>query len=68
MNKALWYGGDTISISVLVTTLMGWLPTAAAVLTVVWGLIRLWETCTVQQIVRGVKLKCAAHFEPSEDK
>ena len=40
--------GDATSIGVLLTTLFGFLPHIASLLTVVWMAIRIWETKTVQ--------------------
>lgn len=41
--------GDALSVSVVVTTVMGWLPALAALLSIIWTLIRIWETDTVQR-------------------
>lgn len=41
--------GDGTSIGVVVATLAGWLPALAALMTVVWTAIRIWETDTVQK-------------------
>jgi hypothetical protein len=40
--------GDAISILTVVGTLAELLPAVAAVLTIVWTAIRIWETNTVQ--------------------
>jgi len=40
--------GDVLSISVVVATLAQWLPYMAAGASLVWSLIRIWETKTVQ--------------------
>lgn len=42
---------DTISIGTLVGTLIGWLPSIAAALTIVWTLIRIWEMQTVRKLL-----------------
>lgn len=52
MTKA---GFDLISISIICGTLMEYLPTIAALISVVWGLIRIYETKTVQKKIRGYK-------------
>jgi hypothetical protein len=62
-NNHLWYSGDTLSIGVLVSTILGYLPAVAAIITVIWAFIRLWETCTVQEFVKGRKLRCSCEFE-----
>lgn len=42
---------DLASLGVVVGTLMQWLPPLAALLTIVWTLIRIWETRTVQRCI-----------------
>jgi hypothetical protein len=44
--------GDLISLGVVFATIADWLPSVAALLTIVWTLIRIWETRTVQYLVR----------------
>lgn len=48
-HEAVKHVGDALSVSVVVTTIMGWLPALAAALSIVWTLIRIWETKTVQR-------------------
>ncbi len=43
--------GDALSIAGVVATLAGWLPAVAAFLSIVWTLIRIWETKTIQRWV-----------------
>lgn len=43
--------GDVLSISTVVATLAGLLPHIAAGFTIVWTLIRIWETQTVQDLI-----------------
>lgn len=46
--------GDVLSVSTIVATLANWLPAGAAFFTIVWTLIRIYETKTVQRwIYRG---------------
>lgn len=40
--------GDVFSVGTVVGSLMGWLPAIAAIFTIVWTAIRIWETKTVQ--------------------
>ena len=40
--------GDATSAGVLLSTLFGFLPHIASLLTIVWMAIRIWETKTVQ--------------------
>ena len=46
------YTGDVLSIGVVAGTLMDWLPPLAAVLTIVWTVIRILETKTVQRCIK----------------
>lgn len=41
--------GDALSISTVVATMGGWLPSIAAIVSIVWGCIRIYETATVQR-------------------
>ena len=45
--------GDTVSVLTVVGTLMQYLPAIAALITIIWTSIRIWETDTVQLLVRG---------------
>lgn len=42
---------DIVSAGVVLATLASWLPPMAALMTVVWTAIRIWETKTVQSLV-----------------
>jgi len=44
--------GDALSIGTVAATLMEWLPAVAAILTIVWTLIRIYETDTVQKLLK----------------
>lgn len=46
---------DAASVVTVVGTLMDVLPAIAAAFTIVWTAIRIWETKTVQEWVKGVK-------------
>lgn len=41
--------GDTASIGTVIATFAGWLPSMAALFTILWTSIRIWETKTVQR-------------------
>lgn len=41
--------GDALSLGTVIASLMAWLPPIAALLTVVWTAIRIYETRTVQR-------------------
>jgi len=43
---------DAASLFTVLGTLVDFLPAAAAAFTIVWTLIRIWETKTVQNIFR----------------
>lgn len=45
------YVGDSISVLTVVGTLMHYLPAIAALLTIVWTGIRIYETDTVQRLL-----------------
>ena len=42
---------DLASVAIVVATIAQWLPAVAAVLTIVWTAIRIWETRTVQRLI-----------------
>lgn len=48
---------DALSIGTVVATLAGILPSIAAIFTIVWTAIRIFETETVQKIIKKIKLK-----------
>jgi len=47
---------DALSIMTVVGTLVEMLPSIAALFTIVWTLIRIWETRTVQNLLGRTKL------------
>lgn len=49
--------GDGFSISVLLGTIAQYLPAVAALFTIIWTLIRVYETATVQRWIRRWKDK-----------
>jgi len=42
---------DTASIGTIVATIAGWLPAVAALVSIVWGCIRVYETRTIQRLL-----------------
>ncbi len=44
---------DAISIGTIMATLIGWLPAFAALASLIWSCIRIYETKTVQRWLRG---------------
>lgn len=49
------YAIDAASLLLGLGTLVGWLPSIAAGLTVVWTLIRIYETETVQCFIKRIR-------------
>ena len=47
--------GDILSIGVVLATLASWLPSIAAIFTIVWTAIRIYETRTVQNLLGRAK-------------
>ena len=43
--------GDVLSLTVVVGTLANWLPAIAALISIIWGVIRIYETDTVQRML-----------------
>lgn len=50
-QEQLKAAGDVLSVGTVVATLAAWLPPVAAIFTIIWTLIRIWETDTVQRFV-----------------
>ncbi len=48
--------GDVLSIATLLGSLAHILPSVAAILTIVWTVIRIYETATVQRLLGKEKL------------
>ena len=46
---------DVIAVTTTVSTLMGWLPAVAAALSIIWTIIRIIETNTVQNLIHKKK-------------
>ena len=46
------HAGDAISIAVALSTVVGWLPSIAALISIIYGAIRIYETKTVQGWVK----------------
>ena len=45
--------GDALSIGTVLGTIAGYLPAIAAVVTIIWTGIRIWETKTVQNWLKS---------------
>jgi len=55
VDEPLKIAGDVVSVTTVVGTLAGILPSIAAVFTIVWTSIRIYETETVQSWLRKWK-------------
>lgn len=51
-NEVVRVIGDTASVATAVGTLAGYMPALAAVFTIIWTSIRIYETDTVQAYVK----------------
>lgn len=51
---------DAASVGVVIATILQWLPAIAALLTVIWTAIRIWESATVQGIYACLKRRLRA--------
>jgi hypothetical protein len=51
------HAADALSIMTVVATLAEWLPAIAALASLIWSVIRIWETKTVQNWVQKFKKK-----------
>ena len=49
--------GDTMAVAITGATLMAWLPPIAALLTILYTALRIWESRTVQGWIYGQKPK-----------
>mgnify|MGYP001180119952 CR=1 FL=1 len=52
MNEEAKTVVDGLAVSGTVATMAGWLPPLASALTIIWLSIRIWESETVQSMVR----------------
>lgn len=51
MPDAAKHTVDAISVGVVVGTIVQWLPAVAALFTIIWTIIRIYETSTVQRLL-----------------
>lgn len=49
------HAADALSIMTVVATLAEWLPAVAALASLIWSMIRIWETKTVQTWIKKFK-------------
>jgi len=55
--------GDWLAGGITLAVIIGWLPTIASLLTIVYMTIRIWESATVRRLLRAVCNDCAAWWE-----
>ncbi|MFN9029631.1 MAG: hypothetical protein ACK54C_02135 [Betaproteobacteria bacterium] len=60
MNDHTKHAVDALAVTTTVATVFQWLPAIAALLSIVWTIIRLYETKTVQGIFEWLKTKFAS--------
>lgn len=53
------WGAGGVSFAVI----MGFLPYIASMLTIVWFVIRIWESPTARRLLRAVCARCAAWWD-----
>lgn len=51
MNDNWKHWIDALSVTTVLATLSAWLPPLAALVSLIWGLIRIYETKTVQGLL-----------------
>lgn len=51
-HEAVKHVVDVASISTVIASLVGWLPSVAALLSIVWSVIRIYESQTIQSWLR----------------
>jgi peptidoglycan biosynthesis protein MviN/MurJ (putative lipid II flippase) len=51
-QEQLKHVGDALSVGTVVATIAGWLPAVAALVTIIWTGIRIFETQTVQKLLK----------------
>ena len=49
MTEHVKHAADALSIGTIIATFAGWLPAIAALVSIIWGCIRIYETRTVQR-------------------
>jgi len=52
MNESEKYVIDAASVGTAVATVTGWLPSVAALFTIAWTGLRIYETSTIQCLLR----------------
>jgi hypothetical protein len=55
VDEPIKIAGDIVSVTTVIGTLAGLLPSIAALFTIVWTAIRIYETETIQSLLRKMK-------------
>lgn len=55
INETSRQVGDVMSMFIALAAMIDWLPALAAILSIVWTAIRIFETRTVQALVRRIR-------------
>lgn len=50
-GESIKHVGDALSISLVLATIAAWLPAIAALFSIIWTLIRIYETSTVRNLI-----------------
>lgn len=58
---------DAGAVGIVGATLVGWLPAIAALLTILWTAIRIFETATVQRLLGRMPAKGAPFAVPDDE-
>ena len=48
---------DVAAVGTTLSAIIGWLPAIAALISIIWGLIRIYETQTVQKLIERIRSK-----------
>lgn len=57
-----WFG-NSASIGAVVSTIFGWLPPAAALIALIWYVIQIYESATVQKWIRTRRTRKIARMK-----
>ncbi len=57
-----WFGNGASGVAI-VSTMFGWLPPAAALIAIVWYLIQIYESVTVQKWLAGKRARKIARLK-----
>lgn len=60
--------GNSVSLGMIITTFVGWLPAAAAVIGVVWYCVQIYESKTVQRWIDNRLRKKLLHLHAEAQK